>query len=553
MNRDLNKLSNTEYDVAIVGAGIYGISAAWDAALRGLKVALIDKGDFVNATSSNSLKLIHGGLRYLQHLDFKRMRESIHERMVLMRIAPHLVHPQPVVMPTFGHAFKSRPALWMASLVNNLVGFDRNRLKDPHKYLPQGHLVSPEQLKEYVPGYKDPSFSGGVVWYDCQCYNTERLGLSYVLSATEAGADVANYVECMAFLGDPEKVTGIRAKDCFTGELFDIRAKMVINASGPWVDEVLRKVPQESPDRKFLRSTAMNIVVKRKLLDTHVAGLPGPHVYKKKDGTVSRGSRILFFVPWRDITIIGTDHQLYEGGSDDFYPDKKQVENFLESANWAYPNANIKREEISLVHRGFLPMVGVNVKTGAVKLGKSYQIHDDKIDGLLTVVGVKYTTHRDVTSKIVDLVFGKLGRPAPECRTSNTPVYGGDIDRFEDFLNESLRTSTMDKSITRHLVYNYGSKYKDILNYAKADPALGEPVPGSTEVLKAEILNGVRKEMALKLSDVVLRRTDLGSDGNPGDAALETAAGIMGKELGWEDTRIKSEIEETKSVYQLAS
>jgi len=553
MKRDLNKLSSTEYDVVILGSGIYGLSTAWDAVLRGLKVALIDKGDFMNATSSNSLKVIHGGLRYLQHLDFRRMRESIHERTALMRIAPHLIHPLPVVMPTYGHALKGRFAMRTASLANDLIGFDRNKSNDPHQYLPRGRLIPPEKLKEYVPGYDVHNFSGGVVWHDCQCYNTERLGLSYLLSAADAGADAANYVECTAFLGDAQKVAGIQAKDCFTGEIFDIRAKIVINACGPWVDEVLRKAPKKNSGRRFLPSSAMNIVVRRKLLGSHAAGLPGPYVYRQEGGPVYRGNRILFFVPWRDTTIIGTDHRIYDGNPDDFFPDNIQVENFLDSVNQAYPSADIKREEVSFIHKGLLPMAGANVKTGEVKLEKRFRIHDhihdDKTDGLITVVGVKYTTHRDVANNIITLVLKKLGRTPPMCRTQDTPVYGGDIDRFEDFLKESLRTSAFNEPITRHLVYNYGSKYKDILSYTKADPFLGETVPGSAEVLKAEILNGVRKEMALKLSDVVLRRTDLGSAGNPGDAALRAAAEVMGGELRWDDRRIQKEIEETKALY----
>ncbi len=553
MKRDLNKLSGTEYDLAIVGSGIYGLNAAWDASLRGLKVAVIDKGDFAAATSSNSLKTIHGGLRYLQNLDIKRMRESIYERMVLMRIAPHLVHPLPVVMPTYGYQLKSRPALFVALLANDVIGFDRNRLNDPHKYLPRGRLISRKKIKTYIPGYEKPNLSGGALWFDCQCSNTERLALSYLLSAVKAGADAANYVECTGFLGDASRVTGIRARDTLEGETFEVRAKVVINAAGPWVDNILQTLTARPQRQRFIHSTAMNIIVKRKLLEKHAAGLPCPLEYKRKDGSVYRGSQILFFVPWRDCTMIGTDHLPYDGSPDEFHIDEAQIEKFLDTVNRSYPACGIKREEICFIHSGLLPMAGINEKTGEVRLLKQRQIYDhrtdDKIEGLITIIGVKFTTHRDVASKAVDLVFAKSGRKTVTCKTQETPVEGGDIDSFEDSLKGALQTSPLSERITRRLFMNYGSQYKKILQYVSEDPELGETLPGSEEVLKAEVVKGIREEMARKLSDVVFRRTDLGSSGHPGKSALQAAANLMGEELDWNDSRIKSEIQVTESAF----
>jgi len=247
MKRDLNKLSQEEYDVVIVGAGIYGVTTAWDATLRGLKVALIDKGDFGNATSSNSLKIIHGGLRYLQHLDIKRMRESIHERVVLMRIAPHLVYPIPVVMPTYSYKLKSRPAMFAALLANDIVGFDRNQLNDPHKYMPRGYTISKDKVQDYIPGYEKYNLNGGAIWYDCQCYNTERLLLSFVISSANNGADVANYVKVVGLLKNDDRVIGLKVQDTLTGEEFEIRSKIIVNNSGPWVDKVLENLNSKVP------------------------------------------------------------------------------------------------------------------------------------------------------------------------------------------------------------------------------------------------------------------------------------------------------------------
>jgi glycerol-3-phosphate dehydrogenase len=556
MKRDLNKLSGTEYDVVIVGAGVYGVCAVWDATLRGLKAALIDKGDFAGATSSNSLKTIHGGLRYLQNMDFKRMRESIKERTLMMKIAPHLVHPLPVVMPTYGKKSKSRAALFLALLANDLIGYDRNTLNDPGKFLPRGRIISKNEVRKIVPGYDKQNMSGGAIWYDCQCFNTERMALSYVLTAVEHGADAANYVECTGFISDSGKVSGIRAKDSLTGRTFDIRSKVVINAGGPWVDTILGKARDTWPNKRFLLSSAMNVVVRRKILDGCSAGLPAPFEYRSKDGSVFSGSRMLFFVPWRGYTIIGTDHMPYDGKPDEFNIEELQIENFLDAVNQAYPAAKIKLDDVAFIHSGLLPMVGVHPETGEVELLKQYRIHDhlveDKIEGLITVMGVKYTTHRDVIEKTTDLVFNKLGMSSPECVTGRTPLCGGDIERFDEYLSGALRNYADNKRTIGHLVRNYGTGFKDILGYGNEDRDLLQNVPDSDEVIKAEVVHAVRNEMAVKLADVVLRRTDIGSAEYPGDAALTEAARIMAGELGWSEDIIESEISETKNCYARA-
>ena len=173
MIRNLSQLQGRKFDVLVVGGGIYGVCTAWDAALRGLSVALVEKGDFGSATSSNSLKIIHGGLRYLQHADLKRVRESTAERRTLMRIAPHLVHPMPCLMPTYGHALKGKEAMAVALFLNDLVCFDRNGLSDPQKHIPRGRVISKKECMSLIPGVNERELSGGALWYDCQLYNSE--------------------------------------------------------------------------------------------------------------------------------------------------------------------------------------------------------------------------------------------------------------------------------------------------------------------------------------------------------------------------------------------
>lgn len=559
MKRNLAAMANTNFDVLIIGGGIYGVWTAWDAAQRGLSVALIEKGDFGSATSSNSLKIMHGGLRYLQHADFKRMRESIRERSILMRVAPHLVHPLPCLMPTYGHAMKGREALGIALLMNDVLSFDRNaQLDDPQKHIPGGRLVSASEVQHLVPGVETKNLTGGAQWYDCQTYNTERLLLSILHSAAKAGAEAANYVEAVGFIKEKDRITGVRAKDALTGGELEIRAKITINNSGPWVDRVLNLVNGSYPKRKFLPSKTMNLVVKRQLIPEYAVGVSSKFEFKDKDALISKGSRALFIVPWRHHSLVGTTHLPFEGDASNFKITEEDVHTFMNELNAAYPAAALKRADISFFYGGLLPMAPNNGHHGDVRLVKHYTLCDhrqeDGIEGLVTVIGVKYTTARDVAEKTIDLVFKKLDHQSPHCRTHETPVHGGDIRRFEEFVQQETTQQPhgLRAEILKPLVYNYGSAYREVLQYADLDADAAQPIAAEANILRAEVLYNIREEMAQKLSDVIRRRTELGSAGYPGDGAVQACAAIMAAELGWEAAKIQNEIREVKAVYSTA-
>ena len=241
MNRDLARLTEGVYDVLVIGGGIYGLFTAWDASLRGLSVALVEKGDFGQGTSSNTLRIIHGGLRYLQHGNIYRMRRSIHERTVFMRIAPHLVHPIPFLIPTYGHGLRGKEILSLALRMGDFIGWDRNCLSDPQKHLPAGRVLSKHECLKLFPGVNQEGLNGGVVYYDSQMYNSERFILSVARSAYDAGAAIANYAEVTEILQDRDGISAVKAKDGLSGDEFECRARVIVNASGPWlVARVLR-------------------------------------------------------------------------------------------------------------------------------------------------------------------------------------------------------------------------------------------------------------------------------------------------------------------------
>lgn len=558
MQRDLNALANNVFDVVIIGGGIYGACAAWEAALRGLSVALVEKDDFGGATSANSLKIIHGGLRYLQHADFKRMRESIHERMVLMRIAPHLVHPLPCVMPTYGHALKGKEVMAVAMFLNDLVGFDRNRLDDPQKRLPAGRVISKEECRRLIPGVDENGLTGGALWYDCHVYNSERLLLSFLHAAVKKGAQPANYLPVRGFLQEGNRITGVEVEDAFTGQRFAVRAHLTINNSGPWVNQVLSLKNGRPPQPPVLLSKAMNLVIRRQLVPNYAVGVPSKFEFKDADAILNKGSRLLFLRPWRHLSLIGTTHVAYHGDPQDFKITEQDIQDFVNEFRAAYPAAGLTRNEVSYYYGGLLPMEGVNPRTGDVKLLKQYLLKDhaaeEGLEGLLTVVGVKYTTARDVAQKSIDLALHKLQRPVVKSPSQEQRIHGGEIDRFDAYVAAESRKQPhgLPAEIVKHLIENYGSAYADLFPHLQENPAWASRVHPQATTIAAEVIHGVREEMAQKLVDVVMRRTELGTAGHPGAEALQQCAELMGRELGWTAERQAAEIAEVNRVFAVA-
>ena len=550
MKRDIARMSDKTYDLLIIGGGIYGATAAWDAASRGLSVVLLDKGDFGSENSSNSQKTIHGGLRYLQHGDFGRMRESIRERTNLMRIAPHLVHPMPCIIPTYGHIMQFMMPL--ALKIFDLASFDRNRLNDPQKHIPDGRTISKEECLQLIPGLRENGLTGASIWYDSQAYNTERLVLSFIISAEKSGADVANYLEVIGFLMDGNRVMGAKVRDVLNDYELQIQAKVVLNAGGAWSDHVSSLIKTQFGNRIALAKMQL-IVVNRVFVQDYAFGIKFRKEFKDGDAVINKGYRLLFVSPWRNYSLIGTTQESYQGDPEDLETTEDDIQRFIGEVNEAYPYAALTRKDVSFFYEGLIPIDGVS-PDGDVKLSKKNKIYDHKkegIEGFISIISVKYTTARNAAQMVTDMVFKKLGKKSPVCTTMKTPIYGGNIERFDDFLKDAIekRPRGLEEGIMRNLVYNYGSEYRKVLKYLDEDPSYGQRITDSSDVIKAEIIHGVREEMAQTLSDVVLRRTELGTGEYPGDEGLETCARIMAQELGWDESRVQKELEELKSIY----
>jgi glycerol-3-phosphate dehydrogenase len=544
MNRNLRELADTCYDILVVGGGIQGATLAQDAALRGARVALIEKNDFGAATSSNSLKIIHGGFRYLQSLDFKRMRQSIQERTNLMRIAPHLVHPLPVLVPTYGHGLLGKEAMRVALLMNDLISMDRNSLSDPGKRIPSGKVISKSELLRRAPTVEAGAVSGGIVFYDAQVYNSERLTLAFLASAAEAGATVANYVEAHDFIRSADRVLGVRALDRLGGSRFEVRARTVVNAAGPWVPSLLSRVGARQPFEDVHLVKAINLVTRPVFRNCAVGMLSGGG-----SGTwLKPAGRFLFSAPWRDKSLFGTAYFSHDGVAAECRVLEEEIQSFLNDINTCSPSINLQRSDVLHVHKGLLPAEPGGKGTRLATAPRIHNHSGEGLNGLISVLGVKYTTARNVAEAAVDEVYRSWDIDPPQARSARTALPGGDIECFDDYL--SGETAANDRELSadavRRLILNYGSQYSDVLKYYKQTAGRRDE---ESRVLVAETRHAVREEMAQKLSDVVLRRTELGSAGQPAANHLHLCAEVMAEDLGWDSDRVESEIREVNEFY----
>ncbi|MEI8122123.1 MAG: glycerol-3-phosphate dehydrogenase/oxidase [bacterium] len=547
MKRNLQQLANREHDVLVVGGGIYGAALAREVALCGLSTALIEKGDFCSATSANSLKIIHGGLRYLQQFDILRLRNSVVERRAFLRTAAHLVHPLPCLMPTQGHLMKGQEVMFCGLMLNEILSCDRNVLSDREKHIPAGRLISRATIRELVPGLSTSGLTGGCAWHDAYTYNSERLVTAMVRDAVEVGAVAANYVKLTGFHQSGGRVTGVRVHDERGDGDFDIPAKLVINAAGPWVNEVLALLGKRPANPVTGLALGMNFVLNRQLLPSSSAGLP----FRRRAG---ESQRLLFLMPWRGRTLAGTYYRPHTEPADSLNVTERDIEILLSDLSHAYPAAEITRSDVAAILPGLLPVKHNQRVNDEPVLANHFSIinhaRTDSIEGLISIVGVKYTTARDVAARTLRHVLTQLGRRQMVSGSDRRHLPGGAIPDFKAFMDQTQATQSgrLSPAVVEHLVYNYGNELQSVLELGQSQPDLLAPLAPSTTVIGAEVAFAAREEMAVTLADAVFRRTDLGSAGRPAPAALETASRIMATECGWNDTRRQDEVRKVETA-----
>lgn len=528
---DAGRLTGHPFDLLVVGGGVYGAFAAWDAALRGLRVALVEKEDWGSATSANSLKIAHGGLRYLQSLDFARMRESTRERTALLRMAPHLLEPLPCVMPTSGLGTRSSPALGAALLVNAAVAWDRNRDVDEALRLPAGALIPPSRLHELGDPVQSRREGAGALWYDALMRSPERLVVGIVRAAIDAGATCVNHARVTALLREDRTVTGALV-ETQAGERVEVRARLVLNAAGPWAWELLRPLGVH-PGCDFARG--INLVTTRRATKAAVAAR------HPRDG------RMFFAVPWNGRLMLGTAYAPRRSRCAEPAELEREIRGLIEDLNAAIPGLSLRRDEVARVHAGYLPSSGSEASGTPHLLDRPFLVdHEEthRIPGLVTVLGVKWTTARLVAERALDLCQQRLGMKRSRGGTDRRPVHGGALEDVGRFFAEPLpdryaEILTADDAMRLRRLH--GSAWTEVAELARERPDLARPL-GPVPTLRAEVVHALRHEGARTLTDVVMRRTELGSAGHPGDAVAEAVAATCARELGWSEARVHTEL-----------
>ena len=542
----------------------------WDAALRGLQVALVEAEDFGGATSSGCFKIVHGGLRYLQHLNLRRVLESVAEQQTLRQIAPHLIHPLPFLIPTYGKGRRGKAFLSCGLTVYDLLSITRNSEVSPSHKLPRFRTLSVEECLSYAPGISQRELSGGVLYYDCQMSNCERLTLGVARGAAHAGALLGNYLKAVgvrtarASAGEVviERVT---LRDVLGGEEFDVRARCVVNATGPWVNGVEKLVyphrAQEPSEPVF--SKGVQLVVPQFIDEV---GLALESTFKDESAVLSRGGRSYFITPWRGYSLIGTTDSLYRGDPSKCTIDREEIESFIAELSTVYSHPSLGPKSVCHAWGGLRPLDSDErsesiADVGDAKVSRVDEVVDHgrsripayerTVSNFISVTGVKYTTFRALAEEVVDLVGVKLGRQAGRSATRVTALPGGDIADFGAFVSGAVKRyeNLLSQESVLSLARTYGAELDKVAALVEDDPSLGERVSRERETIRAEIVHVSRREMVGRLRDVVMRRTGLGTVGFPGEEVMRAVGELVGRELGWNGERITEEVQDTTSVF----
>ena len=549
MRRDFNQLISELYDVLIIGGGIQGATLSYELARSGIKTALIEKNDFCHATSSNSLKIIHGGIRYLQHLDIKRMRESIRARRDYLHFAPDLVKPLPCLMPTTGYGMKGRPMVAIGLWANDLIGYDRNRGLPPSISIPNSRLIPKSDLHRLFPDLNEKDSNGAACWYDGLVLDTERLALEFIKAAVDQGASVANYMQAESLLTDGHRIGGVKVKDDISGEKGEIRSKMAVNAAGPWIENLLTTSNiQQSSQIRWAKG--INIVFKKPMSRTHAIGLEGNRPYKDTDALINRrGGRLFFLVPWRGYTMAGTAYTPHFGNPDEFKVGAEEILELVSDINAICPRLDLSLSDLTNYHAGLVPVQhGDTTGSSDIQLEKHSQVIDhertDRIKGLMTIKSVKYTTAGQIAKQVKKKI-------AQNRLFSQRSFEKKSIEKFDTGLSRESSDMCVEGSrseVAGSTEASIGER-TDLRNLSGVENESEKASYQKQTLSTNQIRFYIREEMAFHLSDIVFRRSGLGSAECPELKTLQDIATVMAHELSWSLVNQKNEVQQVIDHY----
>jgi glycerol-3-phosphate dehydrogenase len=488
MKRDVDALTGDSFDLLILGGGITGAGVALDAAVRGFRVALIDKGDFASGTSSASSKLVHGGLRYLEHAEFPLVYEALAERRRLLHNAPHLVRPLRFVLP-FYRAARVPPWKWRLGLTlyDLLAGRGNIRRSRP---------IRVGELRRHIPLLRAPGLQGAAEYYDAQM-DDARLCLEVIRTAALHGACVANYVDAVAFERRGDTIRGVRAVDRVSGRELSVKARQVLNATGPWVDVVCRLAGDDAGPRLQPTKGAHIVIADR--------GFPaGFLLLHPADG------RVFFVLPWMTQTLIGTTDTFTAESPDALHVSPEEVAYLLAGYNHYFVETISEREVLGRF-AGLRPLLRGRSDDPSSR-SREFTVFASP-SGLLSVAGGKYTTYRHMAEIITNQVARRLRRHRP-CRTHDLALDGTPPVPWNAFASQEPARLAKECGLSReaatHLVNRYGRRAADVAAYVHTHPESGRPIVAGEPDLRVELLYQRDHEMAVLPEDSLLRRTRLG-------------------------------------------
>ena len=506
-----------DYDVAVIGAGINGAGIARDAAMRGLRVVVFDKNDLCSGTSWASSRLIHGGLRYLEYGEIPLVYESLHERRNLRVIAPHLVKPLRISIPIYDQGRRGPLLIRLGMLAYDILSWG--------KRMPPHRMLNREQMQAAAPSMNIQGLRGGAQYFDAQVSFAERLVLENLLAAKMAGASVRLHHEVTEIQLTDNRVSGVRFRDHGSGRSGELGAEAVVNAAGPWVDQVLATAAGDGRrDAKPLigGTKGSHIVVGR------FDGAPDDAFYVE---ALSDG-RPFFIIPWNRQLLIGTTDIRYDDSLDDIRASEPEIEYLIAETNRVFPTAELDTDDIHYAYAGVRPLpYREKGPESAITRKHIIRKNRDVASGMLSIIGGKLTTYRNLAEQTVDRLGGMLARRLPPCRTHDTPLPGGwGIEEATDALAAS---STLSAAGRQRLLDVYGGRAAAVARLAEQEPALAEAIDDDATVLRAEVVFAIRAEMAATLSDIVFRRLMIGLDPDQGRPMYEEIAELAGREFGW--------------------
>ena len=560
----LASLRQDEFDVVVVGGGITGAGVALDAASRGYSVALLERADFASGTSSRSSKLVHGGLRYLQNFDLGLVREALLERQLMVALAPHLVHPLPLVVAAFEGAHPDR-LVGVGLNLYDVMSVDRDRLRarrgkrakaeraqsadasgptpGAESWSPERHrIISGEEVLELLPALAAREPTSGYLFYDCQTDDV-RLVLTVLGEAERFGAVCANRLDVTGLLERDGHAEGVEVRDTESGERFQVRAANVVNATGVWADQLRPQELHEEAELPRIRpSRGTHITIRHEDLP-----LVGGAIVPAGNG------RSIFALPWLGHTLVGTTDNDYEGTLDHIRPSDEDVDYLLEAVNTFFASS-LAPGDLTGAFAGVRPLISTGDPKKSVDISRKAELYETS-SGMITITGGKLTTWRRMAKMTVDRLVERDARDAP-CRTHEIPL-GQAIDA-----DELPRVEGVPKSSYRPLASRYGHAAHDVLALAAERGELAQPIVAGLPDLLAEVTLAARHEQARSIGDVLLRRTRLGllaareltgdsagSAGSVGGGAEEIASrpvqlvgDVLARELGWSPERLASEL-----------